>query len=172
MADTTQAAATNPDLAQARELSLLVELEACWENLRKTPGRASAAVYDTRDLAAIQKAYDAFRVKLTAYNRRYAPPHVPERMLNTPPRLAAWCRAMRQLFLQVSDDPRAQCPVHLLDKTYRWADRVSVRLKTDVAARPTPPTTVSAAIEQLEAVAQWCDRLAGAAPTGSERQTA
>ncbi len=121
MADTIQAAATSPDLAQARELSLLVELEACWENLRKTPGRPAAA-YDTRDLAAIQKAYDAFRTKLAAYNRRYTPPHVPERMLNTPVRLAAWCRAMKQLYVHVSDDHRAQCPVHLLEKTYRWAD--------------------------------------------------
>jgi hypothetical protein len=167
MADTVQAAATSPDLAQARELSLLVELEACWENLRKTPGRPAAA-YDTRDLATIQKAYDAFRTKLAAYNRRYTPPHVPERMLNTPVRLVAWCRAMKQLYLHVSDDHRAQPPVHLLEKTYRWADRVSLRLKTDRADRPTPPATISAAIEQLEAVAQWCDRLVGAAPAVAE----
>ena len=34
------------------------------------------------------EAYDAFRGKLVAYNRRYAPAHVPELLLNTPPRLA------------------------------------------------------------------------------------
>ena len=165
MADKLHVAATGPDPAQARELSLLLELEACWENLRKTPERPQGAASNTQDLAAIQKAYDAFRRNLTAYNRRYAPAHASERLLNTPPRLAAWCRAMQQVYVRVRDDHRAQCPVQLLEKTYRWADRVSLRLKTDRTARPTQPTTIGDALEHLEAVARWCDRLAGTAPT-------
>ena len=128
MADKLHVAATGPDPAQARELSLLLELEACWENLRKTPERPQGAASNTQDLAAIQKAYDAFRRNLTAYNRRYAPAHASERLLNTPPRLAAWCRAMQQVYVRVRDDHQAQCPVQLLEKTYRWADRVSLRL--------------------------------------------
>jgi hypothetical protein len=87
------------DLAQASELSLLVDLEARWENLRKVaPG------YSLQDLQARQKAYDAFHAKLVAYNRRYTPPHVPELLLNTLgtshdtagalEALAQWCDAL------------------------------------------------------------------------------
>jgi hypothetical protein len=164
MADKLQEAATGPDPAQARELSLLVELEASWENLRKTPERPQGATSHTKDLAAIQKAYDAFRTKLVAYNRRYTPAHASERLLNTPSRLAAWCRAMQQVYVRVRDDHQARCPVQLLEKTYRWADRVSLRLKTERTARTTLPTTIGDALEHLEAVARWCDRLTGPAP--------
>lgn len=34
-----------------------------------------------------------------------------ELLLNTPSRLAIWCRTMRDLFLQVEDDPQVRCPV-------------------------------------------------------------
>ena len=77
-------------------MALLVELEARWENLRKLPPRAQEGGAATQDLLVIQKAYDAFRGKLVAYNKRYHPAHVPELLLNTPPRLAAWCRSMRR----------------------------------------------------------------------------
>ena len=157
-------AATGPDPSHARELALLVELEACWENLRKTPERPQGAASSTQDLAVIQKAYDSFRIKLAAYNRQYTPAHASARLLNTPPRLAAWCRAMQQVYVRIKDDHHAQCPVHLLEKTYRWADRVSLRLKTDRIARATQPTTIGDALEHLEAVARWCDRLADSVP--------
>ena len=53
------------DLAQAAELSLLVDLEARWENLRKLNlGHSLQALLER------QKAYDAFHAKLVAYNRR------------------------------------------------------------------------------------------------------
>ena len=53
--------------AQAAELSLLVDLEARWENLRQTsPG-------DLEDLHGRQKAYDTFHTKLVAYNKQCRP---------------------------------------------------------------------------------------------------
>src|SRR2546421_9473452 len=84
---------------QAIDLSLLVDLEARWENLRKPPSPEGG--HGTKDLQGRQSAYDAYRAKLVAYNKRYAPAHVPELLLNTPSRLGAWCRAMRDLYLQV-----------------------------------------------------------------------
>jgi hypothetical protein len=68
--------------AQAAELSLLVDLEARWENLRQTsPG-------DLEDLHGRQKAYDTFHTKLVAYNKQYRPAHVPELLLWSAPRNA------------------------------------------------------------------------------------
>jgi len=81
-------------------------------------------------------------------------------------RLAAWCRTMRDLYLQVEHDPRSRCPVHLVEKAYRWADRVAGRMKEGPLRRSTPPDTVGEAIRNLEALNQWCDDLARILPTG------
>src|SRR5262245_49013168 len=78
MAETMEAAFASLDAAQATELAVLVELEACWENLRKTPLGAKAVGHGTQDLLGIQKAYDAFHSKLVAYNGRYTPAYAPE----------------------------------------------------------------------------------------------
>jgi hypothetical protein len=144
------------DPGQAAELSLLVDLEARWENLRKmAPG------YSLQDLQARQKAYDAFHARLVAYNRRYTPAHVPELLLNTPLRLALWCRKMRDLYRQVEQLPQGHGPVHLLDKAYRCADHIATRLQTDPASRPAAlPGTSHATAGALEALAEWCDSLA------------
>jgi hypothetical protein len=165
MSETRAGVAGTLDPAQAAELSLLVDLEARWENLRKAPARGLAAGPATQDLHGRQKAYDAFRAKLVAYNKRYAPAHVPELLLNTPSRLGLWCRGMRDLYLQVEHDPRGHCPLHLLDKAYRWADHMAARLGKDRVRRPTPPGTIGAAVRDLEALARWCDDLAGVAAT-------
>jgi hypothetical protein len=153
----------NLDPAQATELSLLVELEARWENLRKAPPREPAAGSVTQTLLGVQKAYDAFHGKLVAYNKRFTPAHVPDLLLNTPFRLAMWCRVMRALYLRVEHDPQMQCPVHLLEKAYRWAERMSVRLNRGPVSRPAPPGSIPAAIRDLEALVQWCEELAGVA---------
>ena len=139
--------------AQVADLSLLVDLEARWENLRQTsPG-------DLQDLHGRQKAYDAFHTKLVAYNKQYRPAHVPELLLNTPSRLSLWCRAMRDLYLQVEHDPKGHCPVYLLEKAYRHADRIGARLNKDRVKRSTPPGTIRDVIGELEVLGQWCDRL-------------
>ena len=149
--------------AQATALSLLVELEARWENMRTYPPRAHEAGSVTQMLRGMQKAYAAFRGQLAAYNRRYTPAHVPERLLNTPPRLATWCRAMRDLYLAVEHDGLVRCPVHLVEKAYRSAERISARLHKDLPSRSEPPATIRAASEALGALARWCDDLAGIA---------
>jgi hypothetical protein len=61
------------DSSQATELALLVDLEARWENLRKTPFQASEAGDTMQDLHRKQKAYDVFRSQLVAYNKLYTP---------------------------------------------------------------------------------------------------
>ena len=85
MPEDAYAPAGSLDLAQAAALSLLVDLEARWENLRKLN-----LGHSLQALQARQKAYDAFHAKLVAYNRRYTPMHVPELLLNSPLRLALW----------------------------------------------------------------------------------
>ena len=119
MPEIQEASVGNIDAAQAAELSLLVDLEARWENLRKTPLQAAEAGATTQDLHGKQKAYDAFRAKLVAYNKQYTPAHVPELLLNTPSRLGKWCRTMRELYLLVEHNSQGHCPVHLLEKAYQ-----------------------------------------------------
>jgi hypothetical protein len=159
MSDVKEGAAGNLDPAQAIELAQLVELEARWENMRKTPSRAPEAGSATQALVSVQKAYDAFRSKLAAYNKRYTPAHVPELLLNTPIRLGIWCRAMRDLYRQVEHNPQIHCPVHLVEKANRWAERMSVRMHKNCVSRLAPPETMGAAIEILGALVQWCNEL-------------
>jgi hypothetical protein len=164
MPEMKEASVRTLDPAQATELARLVDLEARWENLRKTPLQASEAGDTTQDLHRKQKAYDAFRARLLAYNKLYTPAHVPDLLLNTPPRLGIWCRRMRDLYLILENDPQGHCPVNLLEKAYRWADHVGIRLKKDRLSRSTPPSTIRAAIQDLEALGQWCDDLGRGAP--------
>jgi hypothetical protein len=179
MPEVKEASVRTLDLAQATELSLLVDLEARWENLRKTPlcispqgrGEIQAGAPEmratTQDLQGKQKAYEAFHAKLVAYNKRFTPAHVSELLLNTPSRLGTWCRMMRDLYLQVEHDPQGHCPVSLLEKAYRWADQVSIRMNKDRVSRPTPLGTIRAVIRDLEALGQWCDDLGRVAPPES-----
>jgi hypothetical protein len=154
----------NLDPAQAAELALLVDLEARWENLRNTPPQDPGVLPATQDLHGKQKAYEVFRAKLATYNKRYSPPHVPELLLNTASRLGTWCRRMRDLYVQVAPNPAMRCPVHLLEKAYRCADRVAARMGKDPVQRSTLPADIGAALRDLEALCQWADELAGAAP--------
>jgi hypothetical protein len=151
----------NPAPARATELSRLVDLEARWENLRiyqpVTPGIA----YTPKELLEKQKAYETFRALLAAFNKKYVPGHVPELLLNNPLRLGKWCREMRDLFLQVEHDPSIPCPVHLLKKAYRCADRIACKIGKDLFSRSLPPDNTQAVIRELEALAQWCDTLPG-----------
>ena len=164
MPETREGRDRNLDPAQAAELALLVDLEARWENLRNTRARDPGASPATQDLHDKQKAYEVFRAKLAAYNKRYTPTHVPELLLNTASRLGAWCRRMRDLYVQVEPNPAMRCPVHLLEKAYRCAERVAVRMGKDRVRRSAPPADIGAAIRDLEALCQWSDELARVAP--------
>jgi hypothetical protein len=142
--------------AQATALAVLVDLEACWENLRKVPVVNENPQASSRDLAGRQRAYDAFRTHLLAYNATYTPAHVPDLLLNSPARLGSWCGTMRNLFRQIEANPGAPCPHHLLAKAYRRADHLGSRLNRTPVARAAPPATVRDAVRELEALTQWC----------------
>jgi hypothetical protein len=152
----------NATRSQPTELSLLVELEARWENLRgnrvATPGKE-----ETTHLQQKQKAYEAFHDKLSAYNKTFKPEHVPERLLNTPLRLCEWCRKMRGLFARSEQNGKMMYPTHLMEKAYRSADRIAVVLHKDNAERAAPASGASEAVRELESLALWCERLAPAA---------
>ena len=150
----------NLSVTQARELSLLVELEAGWENLRVYPPIAQEQAATVKELHQKQKAYDTFHAKLVAYNKAYRPAHVPELLLNTADRLGPWCRRMADLQRAAQHDSQAYYPVHLIEKAYRWADRLSDKRKLDRMTRPTSSRDTPAAIQELEQVAQWCESLA------------
>jgi hypothetical protein len=157
MPEDAYAPAGSLNLSQAAELSLLVDLEARWENLRKLN-----LGHSLQDVKARQKAYEAFHAKLVAYNRRYTTTHVTELLLNTPLRLALWCRKMRDLYRQGEHIPHGHCPLHLLEKTYRCADHLATQLHTDPASRlAVLPGTSHDTAGALEALAQWCDAKTG-----------
>jgi hypothetical protein len=151
------------DTIQAMELAMVVDLEARWENLRTTAQNAEVPA-TVHNLHGKQKAYEAFRIKLAAYNKRFAPAHIPELLLNTSARLGTWCRAMRKLYLQIENDPQGHCPVHLLEKAYRWADLVARKENKATITRSTPPATIRAAIGDLDTLCQWCADLAIVTP--------
>src|SRR5262249_54019030 len=146
MSEMSNALERNLTPVQAAELALLVDLEARWENLRTTAAKPSAGQPTLLELQAKQKAYEAFRTKLAAYNQRFAPGHVPELLLNTPTRLGLWCRAMRQLYLRVEQEPQGHCPAHLLEKAYRCADRVAAKIGKGQVNRSTAPSSIRATI--------------------------
>jgi hypothetical protein len=159
MHDLTNAPSPNVVSEQAVELSLLIDLEARWENLRTTSSSSQDPPQTTRNLHDKQKAYEAFSVKLKDYNKIYEPPHIPELLLNTPARLGIWCRAIRKVYVSVEHDPRGHCSLHLMEKAYRWADLVANK-KSVVRFTPSIPiTTIGAIIRELEALSQWCDKM-------------
>jgi hypothetical protein len=151
---------------QARDLAQLIELEACWENLRIYPPKAPEQTVSLKELQQKQKAYEAFHVKLTAYNKGYRPAHVPELLLNTPDRLSAWCQSVIALHAAVQDEAPASCPTHLLEKAYRWANRLSDKMNAAPIARPSSSHTISALIGELQDLSLWCDGLSATKRAG------
>src|SRR5438477_12970475 len=113
MPEMREASIASLECTQAAQLSLLVDLEARWENLRHPALRVREVGSSTQALQCRQKAYENFRGKLVAYNKEYAPAHVPELLLNTASRLGAWCLRMKNLYVRVEHDPQVAWPVHL-----------------------------------------------------------
>src|SRR4051812_37256310 len=128
MAGTNGFSESTLDPAQAAELASLVDLEARWENLRTPASRPPDSQPSIKLLQDKQRAYEGFRAKLAAYNKRFTPTHIPELLLNTPIRLGRWCQTMRDLHARLEPGTSAPFPVHLLEKAYRWADHVAARL--------------------------------------------
>jgi hypothetical protein len=145
--------------AQASDLAVLLNLEARWENLRAATSGTPRVPSVTSDLHAVQRAYDTFRAQLRAYQVRFSATHATESLLNTPARLASWCRQVRDLHLRAGQGSQAHSAVHLLEKAYRWADRLASKRGKERVSRATPPSTAEAGCQDLEAVAAWCDAL-------------
>jgi hypothetical protein len=142
-------------LAQAAALAELVELEALWENLRHQPTPKGSPL-PRETLVRKQMAHNAFQAKLLAYNRRYTPPHVPELLLNTAARLGKWCQAMRDLYRLIEPDLSARCPGSVVEKAYRWADRIARRTNRSLVSAQASPRFVGEAIAELESLGRWC----------------
>jgi hypothetical protein len=130
--------------AQANALAAVIELEAVWENVPATAAGASPADAH-RSLTAKQRAFDA-------YNREYRADYHGERPATTPKRLGAWCRRLAALYRQADRTP---CPVQVLDKAHRCADRLAARLSV-VAC---PRAGSGDAATELGTIADWCERL-------------
>ena len=125
--------------AQAAALTVLLDLEARWENLRAARSGTPQVPSATPDLQAMQRAYAAFRAQLRAYQMRFAPTHASELLLNTPARLGRWCRQVRELYLRAGQAAQAHSAVHLLEKAYRWADCPARRCRSRTC-RHQPPS--------------------------------
>ena len=159
MSQLTESVAENLPQAQAAGLARVIDLQAQWENLRDKPGRP-ASNYSTPDLHGRQKAYEAFRVVKAEYAAQYRASEVPEMTLNTPERVAGWCRAVRAVFRKAE---AGQGPVAAIEKAYRMADRIAVRLKLEPLSREMLSGTTDA-ITSLNSVIQWCDALSAPMP--------
>jgi hypothetical protein len=144
---------------QAAALTVLLDLEARWENLRAARSGTAKVTPVTPDLLAMQRAYAAFRAQLKVYQTRFSPMHATELLLNTPARLAKWCRQVRDLHRRAGHPAHARCPAYVLEKAYRWADQLTGKRGTERVSRGMPPETAEALIRDLEAVAAWCDAL-------------
>ncbi len=139
---------------QAAELARVMELQACWENLRDDSDTSHANGPGLRER---QRRYDAFRSALTTYTARHKSASLPELTLNAPERVGAWCRAVRIVCERAGAE--AEAPVHVVGKAYRLADRIAARLKVEPAAREDQVEGMYAAIRALDAIIAWCDRL-------------
>ena len=152
-------AAEEISAAQAAALTMLLDQDARRENLRAARSGTPQVPSATPDLQAVQRAYAAFRAQLKAYQTRFSPTHATELLLNTPARFGRWCRQVRDWHLRAGHAARAHGPVHVLEKAYRWADRLAGKRGAERASRATPPGTAEAVIRDLEALAAWCDAL-------------
>ena len=68
MPEITEVSVGTLELTQATKLSLLVDLEARWENLRKTPSQPSERTAAKEDLEGIQKAYPKSKLAIEPFD--------------------------------------------------------------------------------------------------------
>jgi hypothetical protein len=139
--------------AQANSLAAIIELEAVWENIPAVAAGASSGDA-LRGLTAKQRAFDAYRASLVAYNREYRADYHGERPATTPKRLGAWCRRLAGLYRRADG---AVCPVQVLEKAHRCADRLAARLGVAACSRLAPASGDAAT--DLGSIADWCEGL-------------
>jgi hypothetical protein len=143
---------------QAADLSKLLELLTRWENMRDYPATVEG-VKAPAFLLDRQRAYEIYQADLRTYSTRYQTSQMPAVRSNTPSHIGDWLRAVRAVWRRAESKIGGDTPVHILEKAYRLADRTADRLKTDRFVRATMPRGVPAAVCELEALIDWCDRL-------------
>ncbi len=148
--------------AQAAELAAVIDSQARWENMRSDPPHAGDNTSSA--LQARQKAYDAFRARLAAYTLKYRAAQVPEPTLNTPERVAVWCRSVRAVLLRAEPAAGTAHPAHLVAKAYRLAERIAARVGNAVPGRGAPAEDMAGAIRALGVVIAWCDAISVPGP--------
>jgi hypothetical protein len=141
------------DPARAAELARVLDLQSRWENMRADVGDSSA------HLQSLQKAFEAYRASLAVYVSHHRSEQAPDLSPSGPQRLAAWCRSVRTVFRRAAEG--AECPVHIVAKARRMADRIAARVGAELPRREPPPTNMVGAIQQLDTLVVWCDGLSG-----------
>lgn len=136
--------------ARATELARVLDLQAQWENLRRDGN------YSTAQLQSLQATFEAYRVRMVAYTARNQSEPLPELSPTQPARLGAWCRTICAVLRRAEG---SDCPIHIVTKAYRVADRIAERLNSKLADRE-PPNDRAAAIRQLGVIIAWCERQA------------
>ena len=146
-------AAERLEPVRASELARVLDLQSRWENMRADGGDSTA------QLQALQKAFEAYRLRLAEYTARHRSEQTPDLSPSGPNRLAAWCKTVRAVFRRAGEG--GECPSQVVTKAFRMADRIAERVKAEPVGRDTPPTDMPGAIRQLGAVIVWCEALAG-----------
>src|SRR5688572_8363148 len=102
MSPLTESTVGNLPAEQAIALARVLDLQARWECLLAD----AAGGFSTPDLHDRQRAYELYRSRRAEYDARYSIVPVPETTLNTPQRIATWCRIVRGLFHRAG----GECP--------------------------------------------------------------
>jgi hypothetical protein len=154
----TENAAERLDPARAADLTRVLDLQSRWENMRAEGGDS------TTHLQALQRAFEAYRVRLSEYTARHRSEQIPDLSPSGPSRLSAWCRAVRAVFRRA--DGGCDCPSHVLTKAQRLAERIAVRMGVEPPGRGLAPTEMADIIRLLDDMILWCDDLVIPRPSG------
>src|SRR5262245_2529218 len=116
--------------AQAAELARVLDLQARWENMRDDTASAHG-VNSVSHLQGLQRAFEAFRVRMAEYSARHRSAQIPDLTPSGPDRLGAWCRTVRAVFRRAVGEAGDDCPAHVAATAHRMAARIAARGKTD-----------------------------------------
>jgi hypothetical protein len=156
-----ESAAERLDPVRAAKLAQVLDYQSRWENMR------ADGTDSTAQLQGLQRAFEAYRVRLAEYRLRYRTEQTPDLSPSGPNRLGAWCRTVRAVCRRASED--AECPSHAVMKAFRMADRIADRVKVEPLSRESSPTDMAGAIRQLSALIVWCEDLVRAPGIPPER---
>jgi hypothetical protein len=149
--------------AQAADLLHILDLRAEWENTRGEPAKGSP-VPSATDLRTLQNTFEAYRIALADYSKRYKSEAVPDIAGSIAERVATWCRTVRAVLRRAEGHAGAACPAQVMAKVYRLADRIAERAQKDRVARGPAAGSLWAAIQEMDSVIRWCDGVSAPQP--------